>query len=184
MILASHNSWTYLPPKKWWMRLFNFVAKCQTHNIEKQYDKGARMFDLRIRFDNHGYSTIAHGLAEYSTKGLDNELMFLNQKNDVCVRVILEVNKDCYGDELLFINYCTKIKEKFRNISFFGGNRKYDWKQLFDFEGKEPEIKGLFASVVGGMWNDLWPWMWAKRNNKEITKRYSSYEGYVMMDFV
>ena len=34
MILGSHNSWTYLSPKKWWMKALAFTAKCQKYDIK------------------------------------------------------------------------------------------------------------------------------------------------------
>ena len=39
MILGSHNSWSYLPPKHWWMWPFHFMAKCQRVDIREQYEK-------------------------------------------------------------------------------------------------------------------------------------------------
>lgn len=30
MILGSHNSWSYLPVRKWWMRPIAFMARCQS----------------------------------------------------------------------------------------------------------------------------------------------------------
>ena len=51
MILGSHNSWSYLPPKHWWMWSFHFMAKCQRVDIREQYEKyGVRCFDLRVRW--------------------------------------------------------------------------------------------------------------------------------------
>ena len=53
MILGSHNSWSYLTPRKWWMKLFRFVAQCQDYDIKTQYEQfGVRCFDLRLKFDD------------------------------------------------------------------------------------------------------------------------------------
>lgn len=51
MKLASHNSMTYLPIKKWWLKPFRFIAQCQNKTIEEQYQAGVRMFDIRIAFN-------------------------------------------------------------------------------------------------------------------------------------
>lgn len=166
------------------MRLFNFVAKCQDKNIKQQYYNGARMFDLRIRFDEIGETVIAHGLAEYPIGGLMDDLRFLNERDNVYVRVILEVSKSDYADELLFTSYCAKLKSKFDKIKFIGGNRKYDWKQLFDFGIKGPAIKGLFSSITKSKIDDVWPWLYAKRNNDRNLDTYINYEGYLMIDFI
>jgi len=48
MILGSHNSWSYLPPKKWYMKPFRFTAQCQDWDIKTQYEHGVRCFDLRL----------------------------------------------------------------------------------------------------------------------------------------
>ena len=66
MILGSHNSWTYLTPKKWWMKLISFTAKCQDYHIYDQYYRyGVRCFDLRVRFNSDGKAIISHGIIEY-----------------------------------------------------------------------------------------------------------------------
>ena len=38
-MIASHNSWTFGTPKKWWQKIINFTSKCQTLNIQEQYNK-------------------------------------------------------------------------------------------------------------------------------------------------
>ena len=61
MIKGSHNSWTYLKPKKWWMYLIRWAAKCQSKNIIEQYNAGVRCFDLRLKCKENGDMCIAHG---------------------------------------------------------------------------------------------------------------------------
>nr|DAH01868.1 MAG TPA: hypothetical protein [Crassvirales sp.] len=34
MKLGTHNSMSYLKPKRWWMRPFHFIAKCQSRHID------------------------------------------------------------------------------------------------------------------------------------------------------
>ena len=66
MILGSHNSWSYLPPRRWWMRPIAFMAKCQRVDIRTQYERyGVRCFDLRVRFNKYGLGIVAHGIVEY-----------------------------------------------------------------------------------------------------------------------
>lgn len=71
MKLASHNSLSFTKPRKWWEKLINFTAKCQSHDIQTQYIDGVRLFDIRLRRDwvscySHDYDAIAaHGLIEY-----------------------------------------------------------------------------------------------------------------------
>ena len=65
MIVGSHNSWSYLPSKKWWMAPFKFMAKCQDLNIIEQYEIGVRCFDLRVRFNKKGEFILGHGFMQY-----------------------------------------------------------------------------------------------------------------------
>ena len=189
MKLASHNSWSYLPPKSWWMRPFSFVAKCQAKNIREQYEAGARLFDLRVRFDRYGIPYIAHGLMVYDSDVFGADLRWLNNQLDVVyVQVVIEVGKENTLQENLFIAWCKKIKRRYKNIIFVGFNRKYDWKPLLDDKQENLPIAGCFASAPSGKWysklNDLWPWLWAKRHNKQVIEAYKDYEGWVMMDFL
>ena len=70
--IGSHNSMTYLPPKKWYMYPFKFVAKCQSSTIEEQYEK----YSIRVtnntkntiminrKEDNDGIYTVYSGSSE------------------------------------------------------------------------------------------------------------------------
>lgn len=190
MKLASHNSWSYLPPKKWWMRPFSFVAKCQNKNIREQYKAGVRLFDLRVKFMHYyGFPVLAHGLTEYDSSGLEADLRWLNNQLDVVyVQVVLEIGKSDCMQELAFVNWCKTIRRRYTNVIFVGFNRKYDWIPLLDDKQGNLPIAGCFASAPSDKWyskiNDLWPWLWAKLHNREVLEAYKDYEGWVMMDFV
>lgn len=189
MKLASHNSWSYLPPTKWLMRLLSFVAKCQAKNIREQYEDGVRLFDLRVRFTHYGFLILAHGLAEYDASGLEADLRWLNNQLDVVyVQVVLEIGKSDCMQELAFVNWCKTIRRRYKNIIFVGFHRKFDWKQLIDDKHEDLPIAGCFASAPSEKWyskiNDLWPWLWAKLHNREVLQAYNDYDGWVMMDFI
>ena len=102
MILGSHNSWSYLPLTKWWMKPFAFMAKCQDYNIKQQYELcGVRCFDLRIKFNKDGNLVIAHGNAiyKYTRLDLEKDLYYLSNKGDCYVRVLHEIrNKKEHTD--------------------------------------------------------------------------------------
>lgn len=170
------------------MRPFLFIAKCQSKNIREQYDAGVRLFDLRVRFDEVGKPILAHGLMTYESDGLMDDLEFLNNQKYSTVRVILEMSKADEMQEMDFDAFCINIVERFKNIRFIGGNCKCDWEKIFNFGTFEPAIVGEFASVPSDKWygkiNDLWPWLWAVRHNKEVTEKYAEYDSYVMMDFI
>ena len=93
MKFMTHNSWTFMRPKTILGKVFNVMARCQSKSIQEQYELyEVRMFDLRIRL-NKGQPIIAHGLFEYenSVEQIEKDLSYLNNKDDVYVRVFLEV---------------------------------------------------------------------------------------------
>lgn len=146
MILGSHNSITYLPPKRW--KIFNFMAKCQESSIQEQYEQyNVRLFDIRIHF-NKLEPEIKHGLITYDGS-LQDILEYLNSRHDkVYVRVILETCRHNESQELLFINECKLMEKLYPNIYFFGGNRKYDWFQLYNFHNPDLNIVQKVSSMT------------------------------------
>lgn len=202
-MIGSHNSLTYLPVRQWYYKPFKFVAKCQSKSIYEQFcDYGVRVFDIRVRFKN-GEPIVAHGPIEFKCDVLDyieqinnlaDKVFFLNQP--VYVRLILESNKemkDQSKQQLLFYEFCEYCLANYKNIRFFGGNRKYDWEVVYEFETKDPVLIDKYSSttnIFGGKkdsWtaklDDFWPWLYAKLYNK---KNYAKYTGIevLFIDFV
>lgn len=176
MKLGSHNTMTYLKPKKWYLYPFQFIARCQSKNIEKQYMLGARWFDLRIAFDKKGRPEFRHGLMSY--KGdVFKVLSFLNNQNDVVVRILLE------KDHPFFKDFCQHIEEQYPNISFTGGQRKSDWTQVYAFKNSPCySIEENYSSMpTNSKWKGLWPWLYAKLNNKKEPK---TDRDYLLLDFI
>lgn len=186
LILASHNSFTYLKPKRWYMKPFNFMSKCQSKGIREQYnDYNVRLFDLRVAFDKHLNPYIRHGIMNYGYKDVEASLSFLNSRNDtIYVRVILENNSREYNDKqsTSFYNYCKYLQDKYPNIKFLDGVRKFDWVRLYDFGNNYPSMDADFSSVKGSKIDDLWPWLYAKKHNKKAIENCKS--KYLMIDFV
>lgn len=158
MILATHQSLTYLPVK-WFFRPFKFIYQTQDKNIRQQYADGIRVFDFRVSFKD-GEPVIKHGLVEFKGDILDI-LGYLNQKNDSYVRLTLE-NGGCSE----FPDFCKKCEENFRNIIFFGGTAKNDWKtELFKF--READVPPLVPCNQSRWEIGWWPWLYAKIHNKK-----------------
>lgn len=152
-------------------------ARCQNKNIWHQWAAGARVFDLRIKFDRHGKSYFAHGLYDCSDHfTLDDALILISQihlyyKEEVYVRLILEDTKAENYQAAYFRDTCKRIEEEFLGyIHFFGGNRKGDWKKLHTFKGDVPD--SLNNQWVSSMMEDArWyekflPFAYARRCNK------------------
>ncbi len=189
MILASHNSMSYLPVANWLLKPFAFIARCQSITIAEQYAAGVRMFDIRVGYDKKGNAHFRHGLMRF--KGdVEATFRWLNgQPEKVSVRLILEEyrNDGNMQQEVTFIDDCIRWKSAYDNIIFFGGVRKHDWELLYDFgRNLEPYIYHQYASMQGNKIDDLWPWLWAKfHNKKNIAEAKKTCHGkYVMIDFV
>lgn len=186
IVLASHNSFTHLPVK-WYMGPFNFMSRCQSKTVKEQFeDYGVRIFDMRVSFDKEGIPHIKHGFMDY---GVVNNLTleWLDEKaksEKVYIRVILEKSKwNCTEEqESLFSTYCAHLEGTYRNILFTEGRRKYDWKQLFQFKNSTPSMEADFASVKGGLLNDLWPRLYARKHNRKAIENCKA--KYLMLDFV
>lgn len=183
----SHNSWTYLSPKTFLGKVFSFLAKCQSKTIKEQYEQyQVRVFDLRIRLNNKKQPTIAHGIFEYSIENLQYDLSFLNQKK-ASVRVLLEISseyKDTEAQRNWFINYCKQLEEMYPNINFFGGRPAYCGIKYYKFKNENPTIKsGNASSINKNKLDDLWPWLYAKLNNKKILNQVIT-EDCLILDFV
>ena len=191
MKISSHNSWSYNRPKKTWMRMTKFAAKCQNLTIKEQYDLGVRCFDLRVRFDDLGQAYVCHGLIEYETRFWD-DLSMLNQLSkegdEIYIRVMLEDLKNTEDKESQFFFYekfCDCIEHVYANLKFWGGWCKYEWrdKWCYHFKTKEPKVIELYSSVTGTVLDDLYPYYYAKRNNKINRKRDMDCD-FLMIDFI
>ena len=186
MILASHNSLTYLKPKYWIMNLFKWFYRCQTKTIEEQYLAGVRYFDFRICFNKFGIPKFRHGLTEFKTDGkeLFNILEYLNQYKDIVIRVVLEKVKDS-TDYDLFRMLCQEIQEKYVNIKFCCGEYKKTKEVIYDFKTTiEIPIYEKYSSVIGSKLNDIYPYGFAKKHNQDYINQYKEQNCYLMLDFI
>lgn len=198
MKIGSHNSFTYLKPKKWWMGLCIPFAKCQSKDIGCQFEAGARYFDLRIRFDkpNIEHIVVAHGLMEYKIDW--SELLYiisvldnLAAKEKIYIRLLYEMpskdySKDAISKEYAFRDICKFFVVSFPNITFCGGQRKYDWKLLVEL-APHPESIDLYSSRTGTILDNWCPWFYARFMNNKNYKKYKDKEpkdGFILMDFV
>ena len=188
MILGSHNSWSYLPARKWWMTPFKFIAKCQDLTIKEQYYFGVRCFDLRIRFSREGDIILAHGFMEYKYDlgQILYDLNSMNNKRDCFVRIIHEArNKSQYTPESIsyFVDFCIKIQELYPNIKFWCGRNLYNWECDYKFK-EEPSCEEKYSSVCKPRLIDDWyPRLFAYMNNKKIIKEGTD-KDILLIDFV
>ena len=185
MKIGTHNSMSYLPPKKWYLYPFRFMAKCQSRDIEEQYKMGARMFDIRISYDEYGVAEFRHGSMAFEGN-IYSVLGYLNSMpDDIYVRLILEVKntKDLCRQEHLFKLDCEFFESRYNHIIFFCGRRKFDWKQLYKFKADDIELTQKISSMVGTKIDDLWPWIYARIFNRKNFNRRNK-DKWLLLDFI
>lgn len=202
MNIGTHNSLTYLTPKKWWQKLIGFTAKCQAVDYKKQYELGARVFDVRLWYDDDLKMEVRHGRIAYKIgyTVFFNMLEFLEEKGDCYVRILCEEDSFAKNDPIVidkekcFIEDCRYIESMYDNIKFFGGNRKYDWKVLYNFKNKDiPTLVDRYSSTTSlfksnkkwlAVLDDLCPILYAKLKNKTLIKEHDDKDGYLFIDFI
>jgi len=142
-MVGSLHSMSYLRPHRLKDRIINWLKRAQTVSIFEQYEKcGIRAFDIHLYFLNkNGKAIFKCGNTEYETFSVFEILNYLNSKQNVYVRIVLEdlgehMAKDCRETlKIRFINYCQIIESVYKNIHFFGGYREFDLKRLYKFKG-------------------------------------------------
>lgn len=196
MKLASHNSFSYLPVRHWWMWPFAWMAKCQRRDIFSQFLYGVRMFELRVRFVDNT-PVICHGLIEYkmSEKELADLLDHFDYGKCNYMRVVLETRKPDKNQEAGFYFFCKRLEETFTHIKFFGGNNRADWlcqNPIYKFSTSMPDIEHKYSSTTSlfpdrnDKWryiDDLFPWLYARLNNHKNIVAGTEHD-WLMIDFV
>ena len=184
MILGSHNSWSYLPVRRWWMRPLAFMARCQRVDIRTQYYMGVRCFDLRIRYVKWKRQ-VAHGIVSYdiTEEQLIKDLEFLDAKQDCMVRVLHETRTHRQHTRSLpfFQSTCYTNSSRFPNIRWWCGRNLVDWTKDYDF-GDDPTYDEQYASV-SCKWLAWWPWLYARLRNRKIRERGTDQE-ILLIDYV
>ena len=200
MEIASHNSFTYLRPRCWWMRLLAFTARCQRVSWQRQWKQfGVRLFDLRVRFDKDTrLPFICHGLMRYegSVYELLARLNNLAEESgeDCYVRVVLESKRPSDTDIYLFKEFCKRITERY-SLNFFGGNDRSDWwcyEPHFRFKTPLQDLDDRYSSTTSlfpQRWpllrylDDLCPKVYALAHNRRNIWRGTTHD-WLFIDFV
>ena len=189
MVLGSHNSWSSLRVRQWWLRALAWMARCQRHSVYVQYRYyGVRCFDLRVRFTDAGRLQVAHGLAVYDIDedGLAADLDFLNEQGDVMVRVLHEVRSLSAHTPVArsrFRRWCSRAEARWPGIRWWCGRNLVDWTIDYGF-GDEPSCEELYGSVCRWKWLvGWWPWLYARVMNGRNRRRGTHCE-VLLIDYV
>lgn len=188
--IASHNSWSYLKPSQWWIRIFNFIAKCQSKSISYQLSEGVYCFDLRVSWDYKDNKFVcAHGLARYGSCNIIKDLREIavkskQRKKAPYVRVLLETARPTQFEIAKFYDFCQALFKAYPTILFFGGFPTRKWgENIYNFPIKAPSLDDKYASVVPPKIRGLWPWLYAHRHNAENIKKGTT-KDFLFIDFV
>lgn len=192
--LATHNSMSYLKPYWWVLRPFAWMAHCQSRTITQQLQDGITVFDFRIKSDKKGEMYFQHGLCRYSFSGCYKNMYIVlraidfyayKHKTDIYIRLTLEILTDDKRQIDLFKKLCEDYKNDFDNITFYGGNAKYNWttgEKIFDF-GNDSKIDPYITERFRSRYHKtIFPWFWAKKDNKKY-KQQEGIKEYLMLDF-
>lgn len=176
MILGSHNSITYKKPKHWWKFFMIPFARCQNKNLQYQYDKGVRCFDIRIRPTKTHEIEFAHGMLDFSKDAIkDLDLIYskcVSENEKVYIRLILEdtlVKLDDNAAENWFIDFVKMMENQYPFFIIFECRRKSDWKQLvIPKSNYYPKIDQHVSSMSKDVrwYEKIIPYFYAKRTNK------------------
>lgn len=186
-IICIHNALSAYRPRRWWMRPFNFIARCQSFD-PIQLTRWALLnnhdvcIDFRFYYDFYLWppEQPAHGAMQYrwpNGECFDTVIQQIAEIADafperyVYIRVILERP----GCESAFHHQCQWLEDLFKetpNVVLFGGVRKKDWLPIYSFPyGNENELR--LKQHVGSMASDArWyerfiPVLYARRKEAE-----------------
>ena len=179
---------SYLPPKQWWLRPFRFVAQCQKLSIVEQYNKGIRLFDIRVKFDKKTKCwDFAHGAMRFKGETPESVFGYLNSFNEpIYIRLILEYNRVSSCPDFIckqFAYDAEKWIAQYPNLKFFEFTRKADWKRLLPNPAWAPSMYQAISSTTWKIWDDWWPWFYAHRHNKDNIIQGTD-KDYLMIDFI
>ena len=195
--LATHNSFSYLEPRSWWMKIGNFIAKCQDKSIEEQLEI-VNYVDVRIGikfYDDYVDVFLCHGLVKYK----------IPKPYSTCIDFIVDKLKDrkglvcriTWGDtydkseraKRLFCDIYNEIKERLPDVIIPPIRRKTTWAVLSELGGVDVKMIEKHSSVDRDVFLlPLYPRLYAdnfnESNMEEFAKSDNANDTYLMIDFI
>lgn len=184
-MVASHNTFTYLTPTKWWAKIINFAARCQSKTIDEQYKAGVRFFDIRIKNLSLGTSAYAydygHTVTTYKSTYLRVTTM-IRRYSDCGFRII---NEDSKNKEL-FREFCKMLISKYpANISQCIEGRD-TWKVVA--KGDYPNYAYIinYSRKTNHWWQFgiRWPWVESMQFPRPTQQEYEDTTKLYWYDFI
>lgn len=205
MILGTHNTMTYRKPKKFWMRLLKWTAKCQGVDYKTQHEKyGVNAFDLRVFWDTKGNIEFRHGMIAYDGSDFFDVIRYCTD-NNITVRLFFE--ERCFK-HLKKRSEKMELKDRFKRLGrlietvyptlkIYGGRNTDTWELVYKFKEGEKDEYEYYSSLTSlfnnnNKWlakiDDICPKIYAKFKNRWIKETvipaYEGKEGIFHMDFI
>jgi hypothetical protein len=200
MVIYSHDTFTCLKPANLLSWIGMPWARTQSKSARRQYELGARWFDVRIRFDKRGEAYFCHGgmkLKNPENQTVKSVLAEMATWKDVYLWVKLEERTDDGNDyqEDCFRKFAEWVNAELQpRCSVLCDLRVRDWTAITDDMNEHPELgpipnyrgggfladfssyNSLFPQVkIGNFWLQptvvLGPWLFAKIFNKKIVEK-------------
>ena len=183
-MFATHNSSTGEKPYNFWAKYFPFIAKCQDKTLLMQYVYGARLFDIRVRYDKNNELRCCHGLAQYdmTLRAIVNNFIYAPSVPTINVTYEGKLAKEKKGRFVMDVLYTVEGHHSIK-LGYIA-IKKPKWTILHTTSNQLPCVIN-YTKIVG--WKILLPfprlWQWLRR--KEIRRNKLNYSGELLMeDFV
>lgn len=182
-ILAAHNTLTGNKPLHWYDYITNLFSRCQCNNVIDLYNKGVRLFDLRVRINSANKAAIAHGLTQYKGDIIDilAKLKAVSKGEDIYIRL---VNEDTFlkSNTEEFIKLSKSIQVIFPKFKYQIVGSKKTWPVIIN---QFPNIINNEMFWVNGV-NFLFPYFYAKKYKSRNMDRFvnSTEDGIWWFDFI
>jgi hypothetical protein len=164
-MIASHDSYTFLPPRRWWMRLFTWMWRTQDRNIVEQKKAGARYLDIRVRRNTRRGRKcrwgqlwrVCHGLVDLDmTFASLLEIDALMASHGFRYRLILERgdihDRALFSDQLLKIAMShSAVGDENQELLRFAAVKR-NWEVILDM--KDSIVDNSFTPFLSS--NTLW----------------------------
>lgn len=165
-MIGSHNTFSYLPIKNRWRKIFKPWYKCQDKDIIQQINNGARFFDIRVKFDKKGLLNIVHNKVVFDINEIQFWRLMVDVKNlakelntKLYFRVILDIRKEPKDKKhqlkffKVFIYQFNKFDERIcldHSITYWNWDYTYYYNNQFNIIEDHASVKAKWYEYILG----------------------------------
>lgn len=177
-MIGSHNTFSYLPTKKWWMKLLTPWHKCQQWKFENQIQlANVGYIDIRVRFDKDDEPVLVHNNVVYETpievsSYILGELSSVNPKKPIPCRLMLDVRKKPKNADHQTMLFKELIKD-WETDKYLKKYLTIDEARIY-WDWQHPLIKSKYR-IIEVHTSVCSPWHKYILGTKWFAKKYNSY---------